>query len=130
MASKDYAGLIGAEFLDRFTVVFDSPGKCVWLTPNGSYGKPADYDESGLRIHAEGPAFHRFVIGRIVPQSPAAEAEIVPGDVIESIDKSSAEELTLTELRDRLCRPRARYSIGILRGNNHLRVPLRLRPLL
>jgi len=44
MASKDYAGLIGAEFLERFTVVFDSPGKRILLTPNRSYGDAAEYD--------------------------------------------------------------------------------------
>jgi len=130
MASKDYAGLIGAEFLERFTVVFDSPGKRIWLTPNRNYGGRAQYDESGLRIRAEGPGFHKFVVGRVLPQSPAVDAGIEPGDVIESIDGSSAEEITLTEIRSMLCQPEARYSIGILRGNRHLRVALRLRPLL
>ncbi len=130
MATKDYAGLIGAEFLERFTVVFDSPGKRVLLTPNRDYGKPAEYDESGLRIRAEGLGFHKFVVGRVLPQSPAVEAGIEAGDSIESVDDSSAEELTLTELRRMLCRPGARYSIGIVRGSGHRRVVLQLRPLL
>jgi len=130
MATKDYAGLIGAEFLQRFTVVFDNPVKLVWLTPNRSYAEPAQYDESGLRIRAEGPQFHKFVVRRIVSQSPAADAGIEPGDVIESIDNSSAEEMTLTEIRRMLCQSRARYSIGIRRGNSHLHVSLRPRPLL
>jgi S1-C subfamily serine protease len=110
--------------------VFDSPGKRIWLTPNRNYGGRAQYDESGLRIRAEGPGFHKFVVGRVLPQSPAVDAGIEPGDVIESIDGSSAEEITLTEIRSMLCQPEARYSIGILRGNRHLRVALRLRPLL
>jgi hypothetical protein len=130
MAATDYAGLVGAEFLERFTVEFDNPGKRIWLTPNRDYGEPAEYDESGLRIRAEGAGFHRFVVGRIVPQSPAVEAGIEPGDVIESVDNSSAGEMTLTEIRSMLCRSSARYSIGILRGNRHLRVALRLRPLI
>jgi len=47
--------------------------------------------------------FQRFVVGRIVPESPAAEAGIVQGDIIESIDTSSAEKVTLTEIRSMLC---------------------------
>ena len=130
MASKDYAGLIGAEFMERFTVVFDSPEKQVWLAPNHRYSGPTEYDESGLRIRAEGPDFHRFVVRRILPGSAAAEAGIESGDVIESIDKRSANEMTLTELRTMLCKPNAKYSVGILRGSKHFQIGLTLRPLL
>jgi len=130
MASTDYAGLIGSEFLEHFTVAFDSPGKRLSLTPNRNYAEPAKYDESGLRIRAEGPGFRKFVIGRVLPQSPAADAGFERGDVIESIDHSSAEEMTLTKIRSMFCRSEVRYSIGIMRGNHRLRVALRLRPLL
>jgi len=130
MASKDYAGLIGAEFLQRFTVVFDSPGKRILLTPNSSYKDAAEYDQSGLRIRADGPTFHHFVVTRVVPQSPAVEAGIEAGDVIESIDSLPAERLTLTEMRSMLRRPQARYAIGILHGTQHLRIAIILRPLI
>ncbi len=130
MASKDYAGLIGTEFLERFTVVFDSPAKQVWLVPNHSYAEPTQYDESGLRIRAEGPDFHRFVVRRILPGSAAAEAGIESSDVIESIGNRSANEMTLTEIRTMLCKPNAKYSGGILRGSKHFQVDLSLRPLL
>jgi Aspartyl protease/PDZ domain len=130
MAAKDYAGLIGAEFLERFTVVFDTPGKCIWLTPNRSYGDATTYDESGLRIHAEGPGFHKFVVVRVLPNSPSVEAGIEPGDIIESLDDHSAQQMTLTQLRSMLSRPKAHYSLAIMRGNSHLRVALQLRPLL
>jgi Aspartyl protease/PDZ domain len=130
MASKHYAGLIGAEFLERFTIAFDNPSKRVWLTPNRNYAEPAEYDESGLRIRAAGPGFHKFVVGRVLAGSPAADAGIEPGDIIESIDNSSADKIALTEIRSMLCRSKARYSIGILRGSRHVRIALRLRPLL
>lgn len=130
MASQDYAGLIGTEFLQRFTVVFDNPGKRLWLTPNSSYGAPAAYDESGLRIRAEGPGFHKFVIGRIVSKSAATDAGIQAGDVIESIDNRPAKTLSLTEVRQMLAQSKARRSMGIIRGNSRLRVTLQLHPLL
>jgi hypothetical protein len=130
MAAKDHAGLIGTEFLERFTVVFDNRGKRLLLTPNRNYGEPADYDRSGLRIHAEGPGFRKLVVGRIVPQSPAAEAGIEPGDIIESIDNHSAEEMTLTEIRNILCQSKESLPVKIMRGNKNLQVTLRLRPLI
>jgi PDZ domain/Aspartyl protease len=130
MAAKDHAGLIGAQFLERFTVVFDNRSKRLWLTPNHSYGDPAKYDQSGLRIRAEGPDFRKFVVRRIVPQSPAAEAGIEPGDIIESIDDHPAEEMTLTGLRDMLCQSKESLAVNIMRGNKKLRIALRLRPLI
>jgi C-terminal processing protease CtpA/Prc len=65
-----------------------------------------------------------------VPQSPASDAGIEPGDIIESIDDHSTEEITLTELRDMLCQSKESVSIGIMRGNSRLRVALHLRPLI
>ena len=130
MAAKDHAGLIGAQFLQRFTVVFDNRSKRLWLTPNRSYADPTKYDESGLRIRAEGPDFHKFVVKRILPQSPAAEAGIEPGDIIESVGNHPAEEMTLTELRDMLCQPKETLAVNIMRGNKNLQVTLRLRPLI
>jgi hypothetical protein len=130
MAAKDHAGLIGAEFLERFTVVFDNHSKRLWLTPNRSYAEPAKYDRSGLRIRAEGPGCHRFVVRRVAQQSPAAEAGIEPGDIIESIDNHPAEKITLTELRDILSQPKENLAVNIVRGNKKLQVTLQLRPLI
>jgi hypothetical protein len=130
MASKDHAGLIGAAFLQRFIVVYDSPGKRILLAPNRNYGDPPPYDQSGLRIHADGPSFHKFVVGRVLPRSPAVEAGIEPGDIIESLARKSANEMTLTRLRSLLTQPNAHYSVGIIRGKSRLRINLQLRPLL
>jgi len=130
MAAKDHAGLIGAAFLQRFTVTYDSRGKRILLAPNQSYGDLPAYDQSGLRIRAEGQSFHKFVVGRVLPGSPAVEAGIEPGDIIESLDRKSADEMTLTQLRSLLTEPNARYSVGILRGKSRLRTNLQLRPLL
>lgn len=127
MAATDYAGLIGAEFLERFTIVFDHPRKRILLTPNGHYAEAAEYDQSGLRIHADPPDFHRFVVTRIVPQSSAAKAGIAPGDVITSIAGRPAQHLTLTELRELLRQPNAQYKLGIKRGDREHQVEIQLR---
>jgi hypothetical protein len=130
MAATDYAGLIGAQFLERFTVVFDHPNKRIYLTPNRHYRDLTAYDESGLRVRSDPPEFHRFIVTRIVPESPAAKAGIVPGDVIASIAGRPAEDLTLTELRHLLRRPGSHYALGIRRGDRRLQVAIRLRRLI
>jgi PDZ domain/Aspartyl protease len=130
MAASDYAGLIGAEFLERFTVVFDHPNKRILLTPNRHYNDDTAYDESGLRIHADAPEFRRFVVTRIVPDSAAAAAGIATGDIITSIAGRRAQDLTLTQLRELLRRPNAQYTVGITRGDRQLQVEIHLRPLI
>ncbi len=130
LMAADYAGLIGAEFLERFTVVFDNPDKRLFLAPNRHFEEIPEYDQSGLHIRAEGPGFHKFVVGRIVSLSPALEAGIQAGDVIESVDNKSADQMNLTELRKLLRRPNAHCLVGIVRGTDHLRIALTLRPLL
>jgi len=130
MAATDYAGLIGAEFLERFTVVFDNPHKHIVLTPNRRYPQVAAYDESGLRIRADPPDFRRFVVTRIVPGSAAAMAGIMPGDVITSIAGRPAPDLTLTELRELLRAPNGRYTLGIRRSDRRFRLQIRLRALI
>ena len=130
MAAKDHAGLIGAGFLQRFTVAYDSRGKRIWLSPNSSYQDAPEYDQSGLRVRAEGPDFHRFVVARILSQSPAAEAGFEPGDLIESVDDRVASQLTLTEIRRLLCKPKTRHRLTIMRAQRRLHIALQLRPLL
>jgi len=130
MAAKDHAGLIGAEFLRRFTVIYDSPGKRIWLAPNGNYGKTAEYDQSGLKLRAEGEGWRRCVVQRIVPQSPAAEAGVEVGDVIESIEGRRAKGLTLSKVQEILRTPNAHCVLDLLRGNGRVRVTMRLRPLI
>lgn len=130
MAASDYAGSIGAEFLERFTVTFDSPGKRILLMPNRSYKSRTGYDESGMRIHADGPELHEFVVGRIVPDSPAATAGIQPGDIIESVGHHVASDISLTRLRELLREPNVSYTLGVLRGSDYRQVAMRLQPLL
>ncbi|HLX85464.1 MAG TPA: PDZ domain-containing protein [Terriglobales bacterium] len=130
MAATDYSGLIGSEFLQRFTVTFDHRHKSLWLKPNRHYAELPAYDGSGLRIRADPPDFHRFVVTRIVPESAAARAGILPGDVITSIAGRPARDVTLTELRDLLSRPDAHAALGIRHGDRQLQVELQLRPLL
>jgi len=130
MASADYAGLIGAQFWQRFTIVFDNRNKRILLTPNSTYADPAVYDQSGLKIHAGPPDFHRFIVSRVLAHSAASDAGIQPGDIITTINRQSASSLTLGQLRDLLCHPNARFTLGIVRGDKHLSIGIQLRPLL
>jgi len=130
MASADYAGLIGAQFWQRFTIVFDNRNKRILLTPNSTYADPAAYDQSGLKLHADPPGFHNFVVGRVLAHSAAADAGIQPGDIIVSINQQPASSLTLSQLRNLLCHPNAHYTLSITRSGKHLTISIRLRPLL
>ena len=43
-------GLIGIDFLRRFTLSFDGAGHAVWLKPNRFIGEPLQYDRVGVAI--------------------------------------------------------------------------------
>ena len=45
LASEDYAGNIGNELLERFTVTLDYERRQVWFEPGAHYADPASYSQ-------------------------------------------------------------------------------------
>jgi S1-C subfamily serine protease len=70
------------------------------------------------------------VVSRVLPESPAKDAGIEVGEVIESIDNAAAQKITVSELRSMLCHPGRDHAVGILSENRHLQVTIRLRALI
>lgn len=78
-------GILGNLLLRRFEVIIDYHNKKLYLKPNRNYNKEFKYDRSGLVIFALGKDFKEFYIRAVINGSPAAEADIRPGDVIKKI---------------------------------------------
>jgi hypothetical protein len=72
-------GLIGMETLRRFALSFDAGDNALWLKPNGALRQPFRYDRSGLAFRVED---ERRTVIAVALGSPAANAGILPGDVI------------------------------------------------
>ena len=125
-ANKKIAGAIGANFLRRFTVIFDFPHQRVILEPNLQFNHSLDEDMSGLSVIAQGANLKTFEVVRVQPGTPAADAGIQPGDVIAAIDDEAAADLTLSAVRDLFRQIGHEYKLLIDRKGQSLTVSIKM----
>ena len=128
--SKNIAGTIGAGFLKRFQVIFDSPHQRIILEPNLQFNKFAEEDMSGLSIVAKGPGLRTFEIVRVQPGTPGASAGIHEGDVIAGIDEEPAADMTLTSIRDLFRQVGHKYKLLIERNGKTQEVVIQMKRLI
>lgn len=129
-ADPNVAGLIGADVLSRFSVIFDYPNRRLFLTPNAQLRRPFETDMSGLRLTARPPLFNRFEVNGVADHSPASEAGFRDGDVITAVDGRPATALTLADVQNSLQRVSELRRLTVERGEQTLEVDLRLRRLI
>jgi PDZ domain/Aspartyl protease len=78
-------GVIGGEILSRFNIIFDYPNQTMYLQPNDNYKTEFIYDRSGLTMLAGGRYLTDFTVQEVLPNTPAALADIRAGDQIVKI---------------------------------------------
>ena len=98
-ASADVSGNLGGGVLRRFTLAFDYPNRRLYLAPNARFGRPDDYDRSGLFLFADGDALK---VVDVAMASAGEQAGLKPEDRIMSIDGESAPVRSLDQWRQRL----------------------------
>jgi predicted aspartyl protease len=130
LADKNFTGILGADTLRRFTVIFDYPQKRMILQPNASFDEVSEFDMSGLYLTAEGKDFKTFKVYKLIPDSPAGAAGVREGDQIFSINNQLASKLTLEQIRQMFRQRDKEYSLGILRGDNLVQTKLTTRRLI
>ncbi|UOQ71694.1 aspartyl protease family protein [Hymenobacter cellulosilyticus] len=91
-------GNVGFELLKRFDIIIDYTHNYMLLRPNMLYHEPFEHDMCGMDLVAAGPNFRRYVITRVVPDSPAAKAGLKVDDEILSINLLPASAFSLTQL--------------------------------
>jgi predicted metalloprotease with PDZ domain len=129
-SSSDFDGLIGAEFLSRFTVTYDYSRRQMFLDPNGLFGQAVPVDGSGVRLKARGADFRTFEISHIIQNSPASEAGLRVGDIIRAIDGRPASEFTREHIRSLFKQDGKECVLEVLRAKKRLQFTLKLRPLI
>lgn len=130
LSQGDFAGVIGAEILRRFKVIFDYPRGRMIIEPNGTFRAPYEFDMSGLFITSEGDSSKAFKVYSITKGSPAAEAGIREGDVIDAIDEQPASKFTLDQVRQMFKEAEGKeHSLAIRRGGKVHTAKMRLRKL-
>lgn len=127
LAMPDLAGFIGAGILSRFTVDWDYEHKTMSLTPNHRYAEPFDGDASGLRLVAESPDWKTIKVAAVTPGSPAAEAGLETGDVLQTIDGKAPPPLY--EVTKLLTHPGSVVEMTVLHSGKQKAVTVHLRRL-
>jgi len=128
-SSDRFDGIIGADILHRFHVVFDYPGRRMILQKNADFGSPFEFDMSGLRLAAEGKDLRTFKIFHVAEKSPAQAAGLLAGDEIRTIDGRKASAFDWESLRAYFRRPGWTVRLEVVRGGRTIPVALALQRL-
>jgi len=122
-ANPSLAGNIGARIASRFRIFFDYGRRRMILETSPTFAEPIDYAFSGIALRAERPDYHTFRVREVLEASPATEAGLAVGDVIVSVDGTTADKLTLAAINEMLEKPAARELV-IRRGEETIRTTL------
>ncbi len=128
--NKNIAGMIGGDFLRRFTVIFDLPHQRIILEPNLEFNKFPEVDMSGLSIVAKGPGLRTFEIVRVQPGTPGASAGIHEGDIIAGIDEEPAADITLASIRELFRQVGHKYKLLIERNGKTQEIVVQMKRLI
>ncbi len=126
-ASEEADGIIGGEILRRCKTTFDYPHDRLLLEPYADQ-QPFEYDMSGTFLVGGGDDYTRVTVFSVAAKTPAAEAGLMKGDEIVSIDGKPASKLGLDGVRG-LFRIPAKYRLEVKRGNEDMSVELKTRRL-
>jgi predicted aspartyl protease len=131
LSGGDYAGILGAEILRRFKVIFDYSRRRMIIEPNAHFDQPHEHDKSGLLLRAVGKNFNAFKVFQVIDHSPAAEAGLREGDTLEAVNGIPAANFTLEQLRRNFTQPEGTaYLLRVSREGKLTETKLRLRRLL
>ncbi len=124
-------GILGNQLLSRFCVYFDYIHSQMMLRPYRKRQEPFTMDRSGLVIFAYGPGFDQFVVRDVIPNSPAAEADIKADDVLSKIQGLPNHFYNLNTLNSLLQKkPGKKIRLILLREGKPLKKTIYLRELI
>ncbi len=104
-------GNLGSGALRRFNVTFDYRKNRMILVPNSHFNEPFEYNMSGIEYAETDEG--SLKVERILAGSPAAEAELSPGDLIHSVNGRPLAEIGRDELRRILKADGARVKLSL-----------------
>jgi len=116
ISAEGTVGNIGGGVLSRFKVIFDYSRRRMILEPGPDLALPFEADMSGLGLVAIPPDLQRISVARVTEGSPAAEAGVLAGDEIRTVDGQPVGDLGLSTLRERLRLEGQEVRFELLRG--------------
>lgn len=130
LARADIAGTLGGESLHRFRVIYDCSRGQIHLEPSDRLSCPFEQEMAGLRWLATGPEHRSFRVRAVIAGSPAAQAGIRTGDVLETVDGVSASTFNKATLNKTLTADGKNVRLRFRREGKAVEVQLTLRRLI
>jgi hypothetical protein len=127
LADTSYSGILGADILSRFHVVYDYSRSRMVMEKNRFFSEPYNFDMSGIRFVMEGEKFDVLKVFSLFDPSPALEAGLREGDVVKKIDGKDASSFDRETLREYLEREGKEVRFEIARGEETKNISIRLR---
>lgn len=124
-------GLLGNVILSRFILIIDYHGEKIWLKPARYFKDEFVFDRSGLNIIASGANFNTYNVQSVLPNTPAAEADIRRGDVIVRVGWVPTIFLSLADVQGALQKKAGKkVTIVVKRDGKRLKKKIVLRDLI
>jgi len=123
-------GYIGGEVLRRFKVLFDYYHGRLMLEPNEHFSEAYEAEMSGILLTTEGSDLKTLRIKRTIEDSPAAQAGLLSGDVIISIDGRPTLDFNLEQVNELFKQPGRTLLLSVKRRDRVFQVQLELRRLI
>jgi predicted aspartyl protease len=120
-------GMLGNEVLQRFDVVFDYGENRMFLSPNGGYARPTEYNMAGLVLRAEKDVYE---ILDVIRESAAQEQGIRSGDRLVAIDDRPLSAYPTHEVRRIFSREGSTVELTVERGEERFERTLVLKRLI
>jgi hypothetical protein len=134
LANEEVAGILGNGVLRRFHVIFDWPNGRILLAPGPDVNLPFPANCSGLSLEVAPPIYHRLRVNAVIADSPAAQAGILAGDVIEAVARGTGKlhpdvGLELASVRTELEEPGKTFLVLIERNGKPMQLTIVTREL-
>jgi PDZ domain len=124
-------GLMGNLILERFEVIFDYYGERIWLKPNKKYKEMFEFDRSGLSLVTSTTAVGPTFVRNVLPNSPAAMADIRRGDILVRVGRVPSTLVALSTIQKRLRGPEGKKIVIVIkRDGKRIKKEIVLRDLL
>ena len=129
-AGNEAVGQLGGELLRRFKVIFDYSRRHIVLEPGEHLQDPYEADMSGAFLIAEGEDLRTIKVYRVLANSPAAEAGIVEGDIVISVDGKPVNDFSLDQIGQLFKQEGSQLLFTIKRGEKLLQLKIKMRRLI
>jgi len=127
-ASRNFSGTIGESIFRRYHVFLDYPRNRIIFEPTAEAQLPFPERKTyGLTIIASGTDLHTYTVTAIRPGSQAEKDGFKKLDIISALNKKTAGEFSLGELRDRLMHEGEHYDVQISRANDKITIPVEIK---